>query len=119
MRCCVQVALLRALARIMAKLPHIPEMTLQQSLDIANQVSRSYPSLWPKQQLQVHTALCSLLAALAPKQALLIGILPRFVACLLTHTLRPSEATSSSQPGEITLHGKHELFGIAWNKCPG
>lgn len=94
----MQVALLRALSRIMAELPHIPEITLQQCVDIADRIAQAYPSLWPKQQLPVHAAFCDLLAALAPKQALLNGLLPRLVACMLTHTLRPPE-TTTPQPG--------------------
>jgi len=82
----------------MAELPHIPEITLQQCVDIADRVAQAYPSLWPKQRPPVHAALCELLAALAPKEALLTGLLPRLVACMLTHTLRPPE-TTAPQPG--------------------
>lgn len=97
-----QVALLRALAGIVTQLPHIPEVTLQQCLDITDRIARSYGSMWPKQQLRVHSALCSLLAALAPKQAPLAGLLPRLVACLLTHTLRPDYA-APQQTGRFTF----------------
>lgn len=97
---------MRALAGIVAQLPHIPEVTLQQCLDISDRVARSYGSMWPKQQLRMHSALCSLLAVLAPKQAALAGLLPRLVACLLTHTLRPPDAAPQQTGGPILLNAK-------------
>lgn len=109
----VQVALLRALSRIMRQLPSISESTLQQCLDIVDRVGRGYASLWPKQRPRVHAALCELLGALAPKQALLMGFLPQLVACLLAHTLRPPEA-EALQPGAAMMSNALIVFPGVW-----
>lgn len=90
--CIAQVALLCALAHIMRQLPSISESTVQQCLEVVDRIGRAYAWQWPKQRPRVHAALCELLGALASKQALLMGFLPQFVACLLAHTLQPPEA---------------------------
>jgi hypothetical protein len=93
------VNLLRSLSCIVGQLPSISESTLQQCLGIVDSIGRGYPSLWPKQRPRAHAAVCRLLAALAPKQVLLQGFLPRLVACLLAHTLRPVDLDNVG-PGE-------------------
>jgi hypothetical protein len=83
----------------MAQLPSFSEGTLQQCLEIADRIARAYAGLFPKQRPRVHAAFCELLGALVPDQVLLRGFLPRFVARLLAHTLRPPDAGALQTAG--------------------
>ena len=88
----MQVALLVALAKVLAELDTVEEAVLQQCLHVIERVVQAYRGLWPKQRLPVHAALNIFLSAIAPKQAVLQSVLPRFVSILLTYTLKPAEA---------------------------
>ncbi len=88
----MQVVLLVALAKVLAELDTVEEAVLQQCLHVIERIVQAYRGLWPKQRLPVHAALNIFLSAIAPKQAVLQSVLPRFVSILLTYTLKPAEA---------------------------
>ena len=98
----MQVVLLVARAKVLAEIDTVEEAVLQQCLHVIKRIVQAYRGLWPKQRLPVHAALNIFLSAIAPKQAVLQSVLPRFVSILLTYTLKPAEANLIA--GDLLMH---------------
>ncbi len=111
----MQVALLVALAKVLAELDTVEEAVLQQCLHVIERIAQAYRGLWPKQRLPVHAALNIFLSAIAPKQAVLQSVLPRFVSILLTYTLKPAEANLIA--GDSLMHALNLLGLLRMHSC--
>lgn len=88
----MQVVLLQAYTQHLIYLKNIEETQLQQCLRAVNGISSNYAQLWPKQRPRIHRPLQEFLLAASSQPGCLQIVLPRLVATLLQHTLKPEEA---------------------------
>ena len=101
MHAIVQVVLLQAYTQHLTFLKNIEETQLRQCLTAVDGSSAHYAQLWPKQRPRVHRPLAEFLIAASSQPGCLQIVLPRLVAMLLQHTLKPEEV-ADQDPGQWT-----------------